>query len=100
MVVLQFIIISIIILTLHLSVRESRTSREAIRPEIKFLFFFVAGLGRYKTQPTDTASDGSKAENCAGDGKQISFESHCCPWVLSSESDSILSVLCWEPLAN
>ena len=55
----------IIILILHLSVRESGRSREAIRPELKkkkHFFLFIAGLGRYMRQCTDTAGNGTSRD--------------------------------------
>ena len=43
-----------------LSVCESGRSREAIRAELKtYYFLFIAGLGRYMRQSTDTAGNGT-----------------------------------------
>ena len=65
---------------IHLSVRESGRSREAIGPVLKkLLFLWFARVGRYTKEPTDTTGNGTspglrRSRVCNSAGQKLDQE--------------------------
>ena len=71
--------ISLYYLSVCACVRESGRSREAIRPVLKKLpFLWIARVGRYTKEPTDTTSNGTgtglKEGLCNSSGRKLDQE--------------------------